>query len=77
LNGWVGIDTSTQGRGNCQAIVLLDDIQIFSQTITGDAAAVPLDVAVQGGRRLELRVETGEELDLADWVNWADLRLLK
>lgn len=77
LNGWVGIDTGTQGRGNCQAIVLLDDIQVFSQTITGDATAVPLDVPVQGGRRLELRVETGEELDLADWVNWADLRLLK
>lgn len=77
LTGWVGIDTSTQGRGNCQAIVFLDDIQVFSQTILGNATAVPLDVAVLGGRRLELRVETGEELDLADWVNWADLRLLK
>lgn len=77
LSGWVGIDHSTQGRGNCQAIVLVDDIQVFSQTLRGDATAFPLDIAVQGGRRLELRVETGEELDLADWVNWADLRLLK
>jgi hypothetical protein len=77
LRGWVGIDNSTQGRGNCLAVVLVDDIQVFSQSLRGDNVAVPLDIAIQGGRRLELRVETGEELDLADWVNWADLRLLK
>lgn len=77
LRGWVGIDLIANGQGVCQATVLVDGIQVFSQEIHGREAAVALDVSVASGRRLELLVEPGPQLDLSDWVNWADVRLLK
>ena len=77
LQGWVGLDTTTNSQGICQATVLLDGIQVFSQELDGRQSAVVLDVSVAGGRRLELLVEPGPQLDLSDWVNWADVRLLK
>ncbi len=77
LRGWVGIDLTANGQGVCQATVLVDGIQVFSQELHGREPAVALDVSVASGRRLELLVEPGPQLDLSDWVNWADVRLLK
>ncbi|MDP1560415.1 MAG: NPCBM/NEW2 domain-containing protein [Pirellulaceae bacterium] len=77
LRGWVGIDSSANGQGICQATILVDGIQVFSQEVQGRQLAVALDVPIGGGRQLELLVEPGPQLDLSDWVNWADVRLLK
>lgn len=77
LRGWVGIDSSSNGQGLCQAVVLLDGIQVFSQELSGRQPAFELNVPVAGGKRLELLVEPGAQLDLSDWVNWADARLQK
>lgn len=77
FRGWVGIDSSANGQGICVAVVLVDGIQVFSQELTGKQSAVELDVPIDGGRRMELLVEPGAQLDLSDWVNWADVRLQK
>lgn len=77
LQGWVGIDSSANGQGVCQATILVDGIQVFSQEIQGRQPAVALDVPMGNGRQIELLVEPGPQLDLSDWVNWADIRLLK
>jgi hypothetical protein len=77
LRGWVGIDPSANGQGVCQAVVLVDGIQLFSHELSGRQPGVALDIPVTGGRRLELLVEPGPQLDLSDWVNWADIRLQK
>lgn len=77
LRGWVGIDAESKGQGLCQAVVLLDGIQVFSQELSGQQQAIELNVPIAGGRRLELLVEPGAQLDLSDWVNWADVRLQK
>jgi hypothetical protein len=77
LQGWVGIDPSANGQGICQATLLVDGIQVFSQEIQGRQPAVAFDVPIADGRQLELLVEPGPQLDLSDWVNWAEIRLLK
>lgn len=77
LMGWVGIDHGTNGQGRCRCSILLDGISVFTADLVGGEAAVPIDIALDGAVGFELLVEPGEQLDLADWVNWADLRLLK
>ncbi len=77
LNGWVGIDTATAGHGSCLASIFLDGIQVASHEVRGDQNAIPIRIPLNGARRLELLVEPGLQLDLADWVNWADLRVIK
>jgi hypothetical protein len=77
LRGWVGIDTATNGQGTCQAVVLIDGIQVGSWSLEGSGTAQEISLPVNGGRRLELLVEPGPQLDLSDWVNWADLQLIK
>jgi hypothetical protein len=77
LRGWVGIDTATAGQGSCEAFVFVDGIQVGSWPLDGRQVAREVLIPFNGGRRLELLVEPGPQLDLSDWVNWADLRLIK
>lgn len=77
LTGWVGIDTATGEHGSCTCSILVDGIQVFSEAVSGTAPAVRIDVTLDQARELELLVEPGPMLDLSDWVDWADLRLLK
>lgn len=77
LNGYVGIDEATGGNGDCRCSILLDGIQVFSADVKGGQPAFPFSLDLQSATRLELLVEPGPMLDLSDWVNWADIRLLK
>ena len=77
LLGWVGVDQSTRGRGICDVRVLADGITVFSGQVAGNTSALPINLDLNGARRLELLVEPGPQLDLSDWVDWADSRLLK
>lgn len=77
LSGWVGIDPAAAPHGDCVCSILVDGIQVFSQRIRGQDPAVKIDIKLEDARKLDLLVEPGEMLDLSDWVNWADLRLLK
>jgi hypothetical protein len=58
-------------------VVLIDGIQVGSWSLEGSGTAQEISLPVNGGRRLELLVEPGPQLDLSDWVNWADLQLIK
>jgi hypothetical protein len=77
LVGWAGIDTETNGRGTCRMLIRGDGILLWEATVTGDGQAVAIDIDINGMNTLELIVEPGEELDLADHANWASLRVLK
>lgn len=75
----VGIDDSTDGKGNAAVSVELDGRVLFaSDTITGNdpALAVPaLDVSQ--GERLTLIVDFGQLADVGDRVNWCDAVLVE
>jgi len=77
LSGYVGIDEATDGHGDCRCSILLDGIQVFSADLKGGQPAVAFNLELQSAAKLELLVEPGPLLDLSDWVDWADIRLLK
>ncbi len=73
----VGHDPSTRGRGDCLIVVQGDGQELFSQRLKGSDAPLDLRVNVKGMKKVTLLVEPGEDLDLADLVNWCDLRFLR
>lgn len=77
LQALVGIDLETEGRGNCQAVILGDGIRLWESQVVGGKAAIPVDIEIRGIKKLSLVVNAGEEFDLADHLNWGSIRLLK
>lgn len=77
LTGWVGIDVSANGHGDCICSILVDGIQVLNQQTSGREGATAIDLNLENAQQVEFLVEPGAELDLSDWVNWADLRFLK
>jgi len=73
----VGVDMETRGRGDCVMSVKGDGIQLWRGRVQGGKPAVDIDVDIKGIQRVELIVEPGEQLDLADHANWAKARFLK
>ena len=73
----IGIDSETEGRGDCVFVVEVDGREKYRQRVTGRDPARPVAVEIDGGRRVSLIVETGEDLDLSDHANWCDARLVK
>lgn len=71
----VGLDEEFGRAGDCVVVVLVDDQEKLRQRIRGTDAAIPVDLDVRNGRRLTLRSEPGENLDIGDHVNWYDARL--
>lgn len=73
----LGIDSSLQGKGDCQFRVLGDEVELFTRRIKGADEPFELSLDVRGVKELVLAAEPGEGLDLADHANWADARLLR
>ena len=73
----IGLDDSTDGRGDCVFVVETDGAERFRRRIRGADAPHAVRLSVAGARRLALTVEWGEDLDLADRADWCDARLLK
>ncbi len=75
----LGIDDETNGRGDCEFVILGDGRELMREHITGSqkprGKAVQVDV--KGVRELTLLVEPGRDLDLADHANWCDARFLR
>lgn len=73
----VGIDAETRGRGDCVAQVVSDGITLWSQRITAKEDPVDVDIDVSGMDTISLIVNSGEEFDLGDHVDWANARFVK
>ncbi|MEQ8787855.1 MAG: NPCBM/NEW2 domain-containing protein [Pirellulaceae bacterium] len=73
----IGIDAETEGRGDCEFVVLGDGRELYRQRVRGDDAPRKLQLDIQAVRNLTLLVEPGEDFDLADHADWCDARLLR
>ncbi|MEZ5300397.1 MAG: NPCBM/NEW2 domain-containing protein [Verrucomicrobiales bacterium] len=73
----IGIDDETGGKGDCEFTVWVDGQERLRQRCRGGDPARRIRVDVSGARQLELRVEAGEDLDLADHADWADASLVR
>ncbi|MEZ6094785.1 MAG: NPCBM/NEW2 domain-containing protein [Pirellulaceae bacterium] len=77
LGGVVGIDIETRGRGACIVSIRGDGIPLWNAEIDGESLAKEFDVAIDGIERIELIVEPGKQMDLADHVDWVNIRMLR
>lgn len=74
----VGIDDVSAGRGDCEVAVLSESGQeIFREQIRGGEPGKSVDIDVSGMDALTLKVIPGEDLDLADYVDWGDAVLIR
>ena len=77
LSAAIGIDDETQGRGDCIFVVRGDSEELYRQSVRGNERPVDIKINVAGVETLELAVEYGNDLDLADHADWGDIRLVK
>ncbi len=77
LLGMIGHDPFTRGRGDCVIVVQGDGRELFSSRLRGSDPPLELRVVISNVKKVSLQVEPGEDLDLADHVNWCDLRFLR
>lgn len=68
----VGIDDSTQGKGDAQVVILVDQRVVFQQPVQGTSqqAIVVPRIDLSGAQELVLKVEFGKNADIQDHVNW-------
>ena len=73
----VGIDAETGGRGHCIFVVRGDGKELVRETMHATDDPRKLKIDINGIQQMELIVEYGADLDLADHANWCDACLLR
>ncbi|HOW69999.1 MAG TPA: NPCBM/NEW2 domain-containing protein [Phycisphaerae bacterium] len=78
LAATIGIDDGARPLGNAIFSVLADGKEVYrSEPVTGRDKAMDILVPIKGAKRLELKVDFGEEQDIGDHADWCDARLIK
>ena len=72
-----GIDETVRPRGDVRLELTGDGKILWNATIKGTQPATQLNLDVTGVRRLEILVDFGGDLDLADYLNLYDARVIK
>ena len=73
----IGIDASTQGRGDCEFVIRGDGRELFRQRVKATDEAKAISIPMVGVERLQLIVEPGADLDFGDRANWCDACLVR
>lgn len=73
----IGIDADARGRGDCEFVVLAGERELFRKRVRGGTPAELIKVDITGFTSVTLRVDAGEDLDLADHADWADACFLQ
>ncbi|HPD29555.1 MAG TPA: NPCBM/NEW2 domain-containing protein [Phycisphaerae bacterium] len=78
LAAMIGIDEAVGDRGNVIFRVLADGKEVFnSGPVTGRDAARPLLATIENARQIQLIVEFGDDIDIGDQADWAEVRLIR
>jgi hypothetical protein len=77
LTAVVGIDSRLQGGGNVVLVIRGDNRELLRQTISGQQPPFELELNIENVRRLEILVDFGETLDVADHLNLCNARIIK
>jgi hypothetical protein len=77
LHAIAGIDDNVRDGGHVELTITGDERVLLSRTVTGREASFPIDLDLQGVRRLKILVDFGKEMDIADHLNLCDARLTK
>jgi hypothetical protein len=57
--------------------VIGDGKELFSQSVSGRERGIPLDVDITNVRKLTILVDYGEDLDVGDYLDICDARIVK
>lgn len=77
LRALAGLDDRARPAGHVRLAVYGDDRVLFEAVLTGQDEPRPVQVNLQGVRRLRVVVDFGDDLDVSDYLNLCDARLLK
>lgn len=72
-----GIDDRARPAGDVLLTIQGDDKTLFEGRMTGNDDAVPLELDVAGVNRLKIIVDFSEDLDLGDFLDLCEARILK
>ena len=73
----VGIDSETNGQGDCEMVVSGDGIRLWQERVRADEDPKQVKVDISGIKQVTLTVMPGEQFDLADHANWADAKFTR
>ena len=68
----IGIDIDSGSRGDCEFVVMCEDREVFRKRKRGGESAELIKVAITGASEVTLRVDYGEDLDIADHADWGE-----
>ncbi len=72
-----GIDDSVGTEGHVAVKISGDGKELYSGNFSGLDKAVPLEIDVTGVRKLTILVDYGQDLDVGDYFDLADARIVK
>lgn len=72
-----GIDDSVGSEGHVAVKISGDGKELYSGNFSGLDKAVPLEIDVTGVRKLTILVDYGQDLDVGDYFDLADARIVK
>jgi len=77
LKALVGIADSVGDEGSISLEIIGDGKKLFQRKITGKDEPLELDVDLKGVRRLAIVVDYGEDLDVGDYLNLCEARIVR
>ncbi len=73
----IGLQPTGNRQGDCEFVVRGDGVELFRQRMRRGDQGQMVKLSIRGVKRLVLAVEPGENFDIGDHANWADVRLVK
>lgn len=73
----VGIDDTARPRGSVRLVIRGDDRILFDAEVAGMDPVKPVELDMTGVRRLTILADFGEDLDIGDYLDLCEARLLK
>jgi hypothetical protein len=76
LTAIAGIDDAVRPRGSVRLVIQGDARTLLETTLTGQTPPLAIDLDISGVRRLLILVDFGDDLDISDFLNICDARLI-
>jgi hypothetical protein len=73
----MGIDALVGRRGNVRVVISADGNPLLETDVRGTDKPRLVDLDVSGRRELQILVDFGKDLDIADHLDLADARLIR
>ncbi len=77
FQAWMGIDALVGRRGNVRVVISADGKPLLETDVRGTDKPRLVDLDVSGRRELQILVDFGKDLDIADHLDLADARLIR